>query len=606
MWQKKITNLSKTSILHFVRLVFYIFFVIILVTLGAFFLSTQRTYMRNFYKEDLESFIYSKSNKINDYFKEDLVLMNAMSKSHAVKAFLANPNNSAIQEDYWKELEHYKGLLRDKRKMFFVSNADKNFYFDTSYAYRVDEKLPEAYWFDSTLYKTKTHNFNIDHDRNLGVTPIWINFPVVYEDTSVGIIGLAIDIDSFVAEMDEGFGSTKKFVIFNESDELLFHENSNLVKNKNYINSVLPEEVISKLLESYKNKENKLLYESDMAYIIDELPFMRSHIVASTELNFVAGQGFVYMLVLTLVIVLILVFLIALYNFIKKIIKPLQHLNNLTGMILKEVPILIAVFSKSGKISLMSRHMKDFLEKNGIKDDSLFNSGDSKLSEYFRELKNRKGFFDITKEFEIEGNNRYFNVIKMDIEQEQDTENKEQNSILYLSDVSEQMYLANTDSLTNIANKRFFNERANAEFFNNLREKTPIAFLMLDIDHFKKLNDRYGHLVGDNALKEITKILSDIIKRRTDLLGRVGGEEFAIMLHNTDLEGARVVAEKIRITIDKNDFKIIDANTVTKITVSIGVYSDIPDPTDDFRQFLDEADKKLYEAKRLGRNRVCC
>ena len=604
MWQKKLISLGKTSILHFVRLVFCAFFITILATLGIFFYSTQKTYMQNFYKEDLESFIHSKSNKVNDYFKEDIVIMHAMSKSPTVKAFLANPGNNAIQEDYWKEVEHYKSLLREKRKIFFVSNADKNFYFDTSYAYRVDEKLPEAYWFDSTMHRTKAYNFNIDHDRNLGVTPIWINFPVFYENASVGIVGLAIDINNFVAEMDEGFGSSKKFLIFNENDELLFHENSNLVKNKNYVNSVLPEGVIYKLLEVYKNKDDKLLFENGTAYIIGELPSMQSHIVASTELNFVAGQGFVYLLVLILVIAVILLFLIALYNFIKRIIKPLQHLNNLTNTILKEVPILIAVFSKSGKISLMSRHMKDFLEKNGIKDDSLFNSGNSVLSEYFRELKNRKGFFDITKEFEIEGNNRYFNVIKMDIEQ--DDENKEQNSILYLSDVSEQMYLANTDSLTNIANKRFFNERANAEFFNNLREKTPIAFLMLDIDFFKRLNDRYGHLVGDNALKEITKILSNIIKRRTDLLGRVGGEEFAIMLHNTDLEGARAVAEKIRTAIHENDFRIIDASTVTKITVSIGVYSAVPDPTDDFRLFLDEADKKLYEAKRLGRNRVCC
>jgi diguanylate cyclase (GGDEF)-like protein len=454
------------------------------------------------------------------------------------------------------------------------------------------------------MHRTEFYNFNIDFDRNLGITPIWINFPVIHNGAPVGIIGMAIDINSFVAEMDDGFGQHKKFVIFNESSELLFHENSNLVKNKNYVSSVLPEGIVSKLLELSKQKGTKMLFEDGNAYIIEELPFMRCHIVASTKLDFSIGQGYIYLLVLVLIIMVILLFLIVLYKFIKRIIKPLQHLNNLTTTILKEVPILIAVFSKIGKISLMSRHMSNFLEKNGIKSDNLFLNADSSgLSEYFKEIRDKKGFFEITKEFEIEGKNRYFKVIKMDIEQ--DAKNDDQNSIIYLSDVSEQMYLANTDSLTNIANRRAFNERANAEFFNNLREKTPIAFLMLDIDFFKQLNDKFGHLVGDNALKEISNILSGIIKRRTDLLGRIGGEEFAIMLHNTDLEGAKIVAEKIRATIDEHEFRIIDSKTVTKITMSIGVYSAVPKPTDDFRQFLGEADKKLYEAKKRGRNRVC-
>jgi diguanylate cyclase (GGDEF)-like protein len=325
--------------------------------------------------------------------------------------------------------------------------------------------------------------------------------------------------------------------------------------------------------------------------MVENLPFMNCRLVASEKINFIAGQGDMYLIAFLLILGAILIFLIFLYEFIRKIVVPLHYFSSLTKTLLKEFPIHIAFFSHSGKTVFRSRHLSEMLK-----------SDISELSGYLKEVEKKKGFFEITKEFEnFNDKNSYFKIVKMDIEQSEDNE---QSSIIYLSNVSDQMYLANTDSLTGIANRRHFSDRAEAEFLNSQRDKTSIAFLMLDIDFFKKFNDEYGHLIGDEILKKVADILIEVVERKTDLVGRFGGEEFAIMLHNTDLEGAKTVAERICVAISEIEFPISKAETVN-ITASVGVYSGIPNSFDELKSFLNEADVKLYEAKSAGKNRVC-
>ena len=162
--------------------------------------------------------------------------------------------------------------------------------------------------------------------------------------------------------------------------------------------------------------------------------------------------------------------------------------------------------------------------------------------------------------------------------------------------------LASRDPLTDTYNHRHFFNLAAAEFAKSKRYHRPISTIMIDADHFKSINDRYGHAVGDQALIAMASICQDLI-RASDFIGRLGGEEFAVCCPDTDTEGTCKLAERIRQAIEK---AVIEHEGVSlQFTVSIGVATLTPDdPT--FNTILDRADSLLYEAKQGGRNQVIC
>jgi diguanylate cyclase (GGDEF)-like protein len=160
--------------------------------------------------------------------------------------------------------------------------------------------------------------------------------------------------------------------------------------------------------------------------------------------------------------------------------------------------------------------------------------------------------------------------------------------------------LAITDSLTEVYNRRHFFDIAQKEFQRSVRYQHPLSVIMLDIDHYKFINDTYGHVVGDLALKAIAHQLQENI-RETDTLGRYGGDEFSILLTETDLDGALEIAERIRSTINQKCIKV-DIYEFS-FTISLGVAS-LNQSMTDLSQLLMTADLALYDAKKLHRNQV--
>ncbi|MBE0624592.1 MAG: GGDEF domain-containing protein [Burkholderiales bacterium] len=162
--------------------------------------------------------------------------------------------------------------------------------------------------------------------------------------------------------------------------------------------------------------------------------------------------------------------------------------------------------------------------------------------------------------------------------------------------------LANTDSLTGLANRRNVLKCAQREIERAARAKRPLAFMMFDIDHFKRINDTYGHPAGDAVLRAVADVVRTEL-RRIDTVGRIGGEEFLVILPETDQENATVAAERIRSTIALHEFLIGDARI--GITISIGlVVSDITTNSVTVEGVLKTTDEALYAAKNGGRNRV--
>ncbi len=165
--------------------------------------------------------------------------------------------------------------------------------------------------------------------------------------------------------------------------------------------------------------------------------------------------------------------------------------------------------------------------------------------------------------------------------------------------------LAGIDFLTRLANRRAFDALLSSAWRRAVRHRKSISILMIDIDHFKHFNDRFGHLRGDACLKAVAEALAENCRRPGDALARFGGEEFVVVLADTDGIGAGVVAENIRGAVERLDFCASGRREGDAVTVSIGVATATPDGADGAEKLVGFADYALFRAKELGRNRVC-
>lgn len=168
--------------------------------------------------------------------------------------------------------------------------------------------------------------------------------------------------------------------------------------------------------------------------------------------------------------------------------------------------------------------------------------------------------------------------------------------------------LASTDALTKLKNRRFFYNQSVINLEECRRLGKEISVLMIDIDHFKRINDIHGHHVGDGVLVHVSRLLMDGTQlaaknRPSDTIARFGGEEFTILLPETNRLDAAVLAERIRAAIEKE--RIVVGEVPVSVTVSIGIATLAAESIDTIDQLLNIADRRLYLAKNLGRNRIC-
>ncbi|MCL2457000.1 MAG: diguanylate cyclase [Defluviitaleaceae bacterium] len=179
------------------------------------------------------------------------------------------------------------------------------------------------------------------------------------------------------------------------------------------------------------------------------------------------------------------------------------------------------------------------------------------------------------------------------------------NQIRILDYIDKIEHMSMFDGLTDMPNRRCFDDRLSMEWGRAKRENESLSIFIIDVDHFKRYNDTFGHLNGDVALKTIANVIDKTLSRPGDFAARWGGEEFIVLLPNTDSTGAVNIAEQIRVNVE-NTTITLRGGEVTKATVSIGVNTLFPatagSSLDDFIQRADEA---LYTAKTSGRNRVC-
>lgn len=158
------------------------------------------------------------------------------------------------------------------------------------------------------------------------------------------------------------------------------------------------------------------------------------------------------------------------------------------------------------------------------------------------------------------------------------------------------------DPVTGTYNKSYFLQRVGDEFSYSTRQGVPLSLLMLDIDHFKIINDTHGHLAGDQVLKEICQTVSKMI-RTEDVFCRYGGEEFVLLMRNTLCQPAANLAERIRVAVANTAIAVTDDKTIS-VTISLGVATQVDNSFRDYVGLIAEADRYLYQSKGNGRNRV--
>jgi len=279
------------------------------------------------------------------------------------------------------------------------------------------------------------------------------------------------------------------------------------------------------------------------------------------------------------------------------------------GALMKITPSALILVDEDGDIKYLSQSVRKVLN---IRRPETF-VGRSFL-ELFREDSAKNFFIDIAKKGSYHESYLKITVSEQvktfDVFADKMSDNIKDGMFFMLNDVSEIVRLKELaeqdslmDSLIQIPNRRAFDRQIVQEWNRALRDRVNLSFLMLDIDFFKKYNDTFGHRQGDELLRTAGRVFTKSLKRSTDFVARIGGEEFGVLLYATNSYQANVIAERIRKAVE-NEIVLTSGGEKTKFTVSIGVVTLIPNINLEYGYIVEEADKALYNAKLNGRNRV--
>jgi diguanylate cyclase (GGDEF)-like protein len=230
--------------------------------------------------------------------------------------------------------------------------------------------------------------------------------------------------------------------------------------------------------------------------------------------------------------------------------------------------------------------------------------------QYFYKLADKQALQQKALENEIATRQANEELLALQQDHQEELEQKVQERTLELNIALQELEESNReleekntlDDLSGLYNRRFYDQKILAEYRRSKRNLTALSLVIIDIDHFKNVNDSYGHLAGDHCIALVGQYIKDSLKRSTDLGCRYGGEEFCLILPNTDALGAIALAEKLRLTISKSPFTYQDITIELTISCGVSTYQQQHDITPD--TLFSVADQALYRAKQKGRNQV--
>lgn len=484
-------------------------------------------------------------------------------------------------------LERYRTNFRDQSYFFAIADSG-NYYFNDAQntfagrqkRYQLSPGKQSDEWFYATIKSDKPYQVNLDPDLNLGVTKVWINVLVEDEGKVVGMVGTGIDITTFLKETVD-VGQAGVYNIFVDRDRAIqLYRDASLidyasvtkdVKQRSRVDTLLTdprdianlEHAMDRVEQSHYNVETLRVTFNGRAHLLGvaylpELGWFDLTLMDTKGLFLVEDFFMIPIAVTAMFLLAILAFG---YLLNRCVIRPITALNQVTAKIEQgdfEVAQQMGCDSNDeiGDATSAFRKMAASLKKHTSNLEALVAERTAALEEVTTQLK------------------------KSNLELD---------------------HLARTDRLTQIRNRHDLQECLQIEASRARRTMLPCGVIMLDIDHFKEVNDRYGHLSGDDVLKVVTLVVSDIL-RSEDILGRWGGEEFLLLLPGTGIQQSQQVAEKVREAVANTKFQL--DTEVISLTISLGVSLFMPGHTINIDSCVMEADQALYRAKAFGRNQV--
>lgn len=517
----------------------------------------------------------------------EIALARQLAVEPALVAMATNENNTQTRQQALAVLERYRTNFRDQS--FFFALADSgNYYFnnaanefaDHQKRYQLSSTKPCDQWFYATIRNGKPYQINIDPDVNLGVTKVWINVLVKDDNKVVGLVGTGLDITAFLREtVDvEQAGAHNIFVdrdmaiqLYRDATLIDYASVTKSASERNRIDALLtkPQDV-ARLKQVMERVEKSINSVETLPVTFDGKPYLLGVAylpeigwfdltLMDTKGVFLAEDLFILPLVFTALFLFAILAFGLLLN--RCVIEPISALNLATLKIEHgdfDLPEKMECDSNDeiGEVSRAFRKMAAALKQHTSNLEAMVTERTNKLELVTAQLKRS---------------------------------NEELNQ------------LSRTDRLTQVRNRFDLLECLEIETSRANRTGLPCGVVMLDLDHFKEVNDRYGHHTGDEVLKTVTAAISHRL-RSQDILGRWGGEEFLMLLPGDNLDDTKRAAEKIRETIAALSIRTEEATLSVTISQGVAVY--LPDQPGDIETCVKHADIALYKAKRMGRNTV--
>lgn len=515
--------------------------------------------------------LYDKERTLQPILRE-VALARQLANSQYIREWSRQPDDGEATRHAVAEMESYRQNFQDHN--YFVGlKSNGRYYFNNAqnqfagreYRYSLSPKQQKDAWFYDLIRQGRDIHINVNPDPELGITKLWIDVLIRDGSEIVGITGTGLDLGSFIGNVVEEKvpGVTSLFI--DRAGAIQLHRNQALIDYGSVSKRPGERNTIDLLFED--SADRKAIYAA-----MKLLEVQNGKVV--TELVNMGGKrqlaGLVYLPEIDWyeITLLDLDVLLPFGQFSGIIL--LYAVSLLGILVLFNMTLSRLVLRPLGKLDAAMA----LVETGGQVPDSLDRQASGEVGSLMR---------------------RFMQMARAVSEARQDLESKVQERTQALDRLSK------TDPLTELLNRRGMSERLEAELVRMAREARPVGILWLDVDHFKEINDQYGHATGDLALKAIAGIIEAEL-RRYDVVSRWGGDEFLVMLQPASTDVLAALGERIRSGVASCRTVLDPAGAVVALSVSIG--GALARPGEDLDSLLHRGDTALYAAKAAGRNIV--
>jgi methyl-accepting chemotaxis protein len=499
-----------------------------------------KSYYKNV-KYELMQTIEVKRLKLEAYVHSEIAIALKMAGSPLIKRYFLNPADRELQKIAFEEIVEYRKAFIGKN-VFWINDIDKKYYFGDEYAYTLDTTEESSWWYNELMKQNDPYSLTVNFDVGIKKIMLWIDAPVFDNNQKpIGIVGTGVNLSDIINTMYHDYSGTEELYFFNAAGEITEAREIDLVENKVNITKVLGKTGEEILARTKKLKDREIEY-----FGAKEKQKLKGKKQKTRD---------------------------------KRQIVAVSSVPALNWYITAVYPTSIGDFLQTGMTVLF-----------GIMMATVF------------------AVFVIFNLFVVEMLGPFNRMVKRinqtlfdwELKSHEDGHHRDE-----IRTLSEFLNMAIIDQLTGIYNRRYMDGHLKKIIRSLARteNRSNLSLLLVDVDYFKRYNDTYGHAAGDNCLRIVAFALSQCVSRDIDFVARYGGEEFAVVLPNTDKNGAQIIAEKLLKKIRECNIPHKASDIADHVTISIGGTSGVVDYSQYAQDYIKAADRALYESKRNGRNR---